>query len=81
MGWCVIQYGPSFPNWTVRASRPCRHRCEQAEVGLTRVLQLLDDVDFRTLGETRAAGKEEQASGRGENPHEPLALPASSPLL
>lgn len=38
-----------------------RHRCEQAEVGLTRVLQLLDDIDFRTLGETRAAGKEEQA--------------------
>ena len=33
----------------VRASRPRRHRCEQAEVGLTRVLQLLDDVDFRTL--------------------------------
>lgn len=33
------------------------HRCEVFEVGLTRVLLLLDEVDFHTLGEVRAAGK------------------------
>jgi cyclophilin family peptidyl-prolyl cis-trans isomerase len=36
------------------------HRCEQLEVGLTRLLLLLDDIDFRTLGETRQKGKDAQ---------------------
>jgi len=35
-------------------------RCEQLEVGLTRMLLLLDDVDYRSLGETRERGKAEQ---------------------
>lgn len=36
------------------------HRCEQLEVSMTRIAQLLDEVDFRSLGETRAAGKRVQ---------------------
>eukprot|EP00929_Paragymnodinium_shiwhaense_P088808 TRINITY_DN49116_c0_g1_i1.p1 TRINITY_DN49116_c0_g1~~TRINITY_DN49116_c0_g1_i1.p1 ORF type:complete len:393 (-),score=69.93 TRINITY_DN49116_c0_g1_i1:536-1714(-) len=40
------------------------HRCEQLEVGLTRVLHILEGVDFKTLDSTRAGCKRLQQQVR-----------------
>merc|ERR1712129_597129 len=39
-------------------SRRVHHQCEVMEVDLTRLLRLLDEVDFKTLGDARSAGKQ-----------------------
>eukprot|EP00928_Gymnodinium_smaydae_P082943 TRINITY_DN66207_c0_g1_i1.p1 TRINITY_DN66207_c0_g1~~TRINITY_DN66207_c0_g1_i1.p1 ORF type:complete len:396 (+),score=82.52 TRINITY_DN66207_c0_g1_i1:44-1231(+) len=45
------------PSMEVGTSSQVFRQCEQLEVGMTRLLLILDEIDYRTLGSVRDAGK------------------------